>query len=49
MRGLLGEKAPLSKATMRRLREGWTQDFEAWSRRPRKDREVVYAWADGIT
>jgi len=48
MRGLLGEKAPLSKATMRRLREGWTQDFEAWGRRSLKDREVVYAWADGI-
>jgi len=47
-RGLLGEKAPLSKATMRRLREGWTQDFEAWGRRSLKDREVVYAWADGI-
>lgn len=47
-RGLLGEEAPLSKATMRRLREGWTQDFEAWSRRSLKDREVVYAWADGI-
>ena len=48
MRGLLGEKAPLSKATMRRLREGWTEDFEAWGRRSLKDREVVYAWADGI-
>jgi transposase-like protein len=33
---------------MRRLREGWTQDFEAWGRRSLKDREVVYAWADGI-
>ena len=29
LRGLLGEEAPLSKATMRRLREGFTQDFEA--------------------
>jgi len=48
MRGLLGEKAPLSKATMRRLREGWTQDFEAWGRRSLNNREVVYAWADGI-
>jgi len=47
-RGLLGEEAPLSKPTMRRLREGWTQDFEAWGRRSLKDREVVYAWADGI-
>lgn len=47
-RGLLGEEAPLSKATMRRLREGWVQDFEAWGRRSLVDREVVYAWADGI-
>jgi len=47
-RGLLGEAAPLSKATMRRLREGWTQDFEVWGRRPLEDREVVYVWADGI-
>ena len=29
--------------TVRRLREGWTQDFEAWGRRSLKDREVVYA------
>ncbi len=48
MRGLLGEAAPLSKPSMRRLREGWTQDFEAWGRRSLKDREVVYVWADGI-
>lgn len=47
-RGLLGEEAPLSKATMRRLREGWRSDFEAWGRRSLSDREVVYAWADGI-
>ncbi len=47
IRELLGEKAPLSKATLRRLREGWTQDFEAWGRRSLKDREVVYTWADG--
>ena len=47
-RGLLGEEAPLSKATMRRLRESWTEDFEAWGRRSLSDREVVYAWADGI-
>jgi len=47
-RGLLGESAPLSKATMRRLRAGWTRDFEAWGRRSLKEREVVYAWADGI-
>lgn len=46
--GLLGEEAPLSKATMHRFRDGWTQDFEAWSWRWLKDREVAYVWADGI-
>ena len=33
MRGLLGEGAPLSKSSIRRLRAGWTREFEAWSRR----------------
>ena len=47
MRGLLGEGAPLSKSSIRRLRAGWTAEFEAWSRRS-ADREVVYVWADGI-
>lgn len=48
LRGLLGEGAPLSKASIRRLRQGWTAEFEAWSQRPLEDREVVYVWADGI-
>ena len=48
MRGLLGEGAPLSKSSIRRLRAGWTAEFEAWSRRSLADREVVYVWADGI-
>ena len=48
MRGLLGEGAPLSKSSIRRLRTGWTAEFEAWSRRSLADREVVYVWADGI-
>jgi len=47
-RGLLGEGAPLSKASIRRLRQGWNQEFEAWSRRPLGDRKVVYLWADGV-
>ena len=34
LRGLLGEGAPLSKATIRRLRAEWTAEFEAWSQRP---------------
>ena len=48
MRGLLGEGAPLSKPSIRRLRGGWTEEFGAWSRRPLEDREIVYMWADGI-
>ena len=48
LRGLLGEGAPLSKATIRRMKVGWAAEFEAWSRRPLEGREVVYVWADGI-
>ena len=48
LRGLLGEGAPLSKASIRRLRQSWTEEFEAWSQRSLEDREVVYVWADGI-
>ena len=48
MRGLLGEGAPLSKSSIRRLRAGWTAEFEEWSQRRLEGREVVYVWADGI-
>jgi transposase-like protein len=48
LRGLLGDGAPLSKASVRRLRESWTEEFEAWSSRSLEGREIVYMWADGI-
>jgi putative transposase len=48
LRGLLGEGAPLSKASIQRLRQAWTAEFEAWSNRALDGREVVYIWADGI-
>ena len=48
LRGLLGEGAPLSKASIRRLRAVWNSEFEAWTQRSLADREVVYVWADGI-
>ena len=48
LRGLLGEGAPLSKASIRRLRGVWTTEFAAWATRSLADREVVYVWADGI-
>ncbi|HSG29163.1 MAG TPA: IS256 family transposase, partial [Candidatus Krumholzibacterium sp.] len=48
LRGLLGEDAPLSKPTIRRLKAAWAGEFEAWRRRSLEGREVVYVWADGI-
>ena len=47
LRGLLGEDAPLSKPTIRRLKAAWAEDFEAWNRRSLEGREVVYVWVDG--
>jgi transposase-like protein len=44
----LGDGAPLSKASIQRLREEWEESYRAWNQRPLKDREVVYLWADGI-
>jgi transposase-like protein len=48
LRGLLGEDAPLSKPTIRRLKAAWAEEFEAWNRRSLEACEVVYVWADGI-
>jgi transposase-like protein len=48
MRGLLGKGAPLSASSIARLRAKWQLEYEAWGRRSLSDREVVYAWADGI-
>ena len=48
LRGLLGEGAPLSKSTVRRLRERWVAEHAEWEGRSLADREVVYVWADGI-
>ena len=48
LRGLLGDGAPLSKSTVRRLRERWVAEHAEWERRSLAGRELVYAWADGI-
>ena len=48
LRGLLGEGAPLSPASIARLRAKWEEEFETWQERPLDDCELVYAWADGI-
>ena len=48
LRGLLGDAAPLSPASIERLRAKWQSDYDAWAQRPLDDRELVYLWADGI-
>jgi transposase-like protein len=48
LRGLLGEKAPLSESTIARLKEKWQAEYEEWKNRPLGDLEVVYLWVDGI-
>jgi transposase-like protein len=48
LRGLLGEGAPLSPASIERLRAKWTQEYAAWRTQRLDQLEVVYAWADGL-
>ena len=48
LRGLLGEGAPLSPASIARLKAGWSVEYDAWNRRELSDRELVYVWADGV-
>src|SRR5919205_561729 len=48
LRGLLGEGAPLSAASLARLKASWQLEYEAWKQRRLDDLEVVYVWADGL-
>src|SRR5438874_434582 len=48
VRGLLGDAAPLSPSSIERLRSRWQKEFDEWRSRRLDDRELVYAWADGI-
>jgi putative transposase len=48
LRGLLGDGAPLSPASIERLRAKWTQAYAAWRTQRLDQLEVVYAWADGL-
>jgi len=48
LRGLLGEGAPLSPASLLRLKTQWQAEYEAWKQRRLDDLEVVYMWADGL-
>ena len=48
LRGLLGQKAPISASTVARLKAGWQAEWEEWKKRPLDGLEVVYIWVDGI-
>ena len=48
LRGLLGAGAPLSTASLSRLRAAWQVEYSQWKQRRLDDKEVVYIWADGI-
>jgi putative transposase len=48
LRGLLGAGAPLSASSIARLRDKWIVEYSTWRSRRLDDRELVYAWADGI-
>jgi putative transposase len=48
LRGLLGDGAPLSPASLLRLKTQWQGEYETWKQRRLDDLEVVYIWADGL-
>src|SRR3954447_19696050 len=49
LQAILGPDAPnLSATTITRLKAGWEQEHEAWSKRSLAGRHYVYVWADGV-
>jgi putative transposase len=48
LRGLLGDGAPLSPASLLRLKAQWQEEYETWKTRRLDDLAVVYLWADGL-
>lgn len=48
LRGLLGDDAPISAATVARLKAGWQRDLDEWSSRSLAALKVIYLWVDAI-
>jgi len=48
LRGLLGKGAPLSKASICRLKAKWQIEYEEWRSQDLTGVKIVYQWADGI-
>jgi putative transposase len=45
---LLGDGAPLSAASIARLKASWQAEYDLWKARALVDLEPVYLWVDGI-
>jgi transposase-like protein len=46
---ILGPQAKgLSAATVTRLKAGWAEEYDAWSKRSLAGKHYVYVWADGV-
>ena len=49
LQALVGERAKgLSANVVVRLKEQWSDEYDAWSKRDLSDKHYVYVWADGI-
>ena len=48
LRGLLGDEAPVSAATVARLKDRWNMELSEWRGRCLDELEVVYIWVDGV-
>lgn len=48
LRGLLGDGAPLSAASIQRLKGKWESEYESWICEDLGGLEPVYLWADGV-
>ena len=48
LRGLLGDEAPLSPATIARLKARWQLEYCEWKQSSLASLEVVYLWVDGV-
>jgi putative transposase len=43
----VGPEAPLSSASIVRLKQSWQKDYELWSKRTLEE-DYLYVWADGV-
>lgn len=48
LRGLLGDGAPLSAASIARLKASWQAEYEIWKTRSLAELEPVFIWVDGV-